>query len=75
VTGIGYLYSSAAARGTLGQGYGDNNDNGNGPGAERELQTAYTGHLGDLALGTLGALLAGLIVGQQKPASLSTSNI
>ncbi|MEU8224768.1 hypothetical protein [Kribbella sp. NPDC048915] len=29
-----------------------------------ELQTAYTDTLGDLALGTLGALLAGLIVGQ-----------
>ncbi|WP_020390130.1 hypothetical protein [Kribbella catacumbae] len=27
-----------------------------------ELQTAYTDTLGDLALGTLGALLAGLIV-------------
>jgi hypothetical protein len=28
-----------------------------------ELQTAYTDTLGDLALGTLGALLAGLVVG------------
>lgn len=27
-----------------------------------ELQTAYTDTLGDLTLGTLGALLAGLIV-------------
>jgi hypothetical protein len=29
-----------------------------------ELQTAYTDTLGDLVLGTLGALLAGLVVGQ-----------
>jgi hypothetical protein len=31
-----------------------------------ELQTAYTDTLGDLALGTLGALLAGLVVGQAR---------
>src|SRR6266508_3015652 len=31
-----------------------------------ELQTAYTDTLGDLALGTLGALLAGLVVGQVR---------
>jgi hypothetical protein len=31
-----------------------------------ELQTAYTDTLGDLGLGTLGALLAGLIVYQAR---------
>jgi hypothetical protein len=31
-----------------------------------ELQTAYTDTLGDLALGTLGAQLAGLVVGQVR---------
>lgn len=43
-----------------------------------ELQTAYTDTLGDLALGTLGALLAGLIVSQARRAgadSPSPSNL
>jgi hypothetical protein len=31
-----------------------------------ELQTAYTDTLGDLTLGTLGALLSGLIVFQTR---------
>jgi hypothetical protein len=31
-----------------------------------ELQTAYTDTLGDLTLGTLGALLAGLVVHQLR---------
>ncbi len=31
-----------------------------------ELQTAYTDTLGDLAMGTLGALLAGLILYQVR---------
>lgn len=34
--------------------------------ASPELQTAYTDTLGDLALGTLGALLAGLIVSRAR---------
>jgi hypothetical protein len=33
-----------------------------------ELQTAYTDTLGDLALGSLGALLAGLVIYQVRPA-------
>ena len=33
-----------------------------------ELQTAYTDTLGDLVLGTLGALLAGVVVGQLRAA-------
>ncbi|MFG1907536.1 hypothetical protein [Kribbella sp. NPDC048928] len=43
-----------------------------------ELHTAYTDTLGDLALGTLGALLAGLIVGHARGAgtkSPSPSNL
>lgn len=32
-----------------------------------ELSTAYTDTLGDLALGSLGALLAGLVVAQCRP--------
>jgi hypothetical protein len=39
-----------------------------------ELQSAYTDTLGDLALGTLGAFLAGLIVYQTRR-SPSTSNV
>ncbi|MFF0339589.1 hypothetical protein [Kribbella sp. NPDC004875] len=39
-----------------------------------ELQTAYTDTLGDLALGTLGACVAGLIVYQARR-SPSTSNL
>ena len=34
-----------------------------------ELQTAYTDTLGDLVLGTLGALLAGVVVGQLRAAA------
>lgn len=36
-----------------------------------ELQTAYTDTLGDLLAGTLGALLAGLIVHQVMPPNAS----
>ncbi|RZT12720.1 hypothetical protein EV649_7085 [Kribbella sp. VKM Ac-2569] len=40
-----------------------------------ELQTAYTDTLGDLTLGTLGALLAGLIVSQLRPHPPTTRNL
>jgi hypothetical protein len=40
-----------------------------------ELRTAYTDTLGDLALGSLGALLAGLIVGRARSGSTTPSAI